>query len=77
MQTRQQNVDDLSTALKRISDGDGYMVRLEQLIARAAERGEATADLSEYLEGMRVLMQSFKTNRDLLIQAIKVTDPKD
>lgn len=74
MPNRAQNVADLAQTLQRIADGEGYIERMEGLIDRAVERGEATAELREYLQGMRVLLQTFKTNRDVLIKAIEALD---
>jgi GAF domain-containing protein len=68
--TRQQRINDLTAMIQRITDGDGYIQRMEGLVARANERGEATAELSRYLEDMRAMQAVFKENRDTLIEAL-------
>jgi hypothetical protein len=77
MATHEQNIQDLAETLQRIADGEGYIARMEALLERATEREEATADLLEYLNGMRDLLRSFKANRDALTAAIQAVAQKD
>lgn len=68
--TRQQRINDLTAMIQRIADGDNIIQRMEDLVARATERGEATAELSRYLQDMRQLQSMFKDNRDGLAAAL-------
>ncbi|RCW64440.1 GAF domain-containing protein [Pseudorhodoferax soli] len=56
--------------IQRIADGDRCIQRMEDLVARAAERGEDTVGLLRYLEDMRLVQGSFKENREVLAQVL-------
>ncbi len=70
MPTRKQRIDDLTATIQRIADGERCIQRMEELVARARERGEEADDVGRYLQDMRILQASFRENRDALVQAL-------
>lgn len=70
MPNRHKSVEELSAIVARIADGESYIQRMEELIERAAARGEDTSHLREYLDEMHVIQRSFRESRDLLQQAL-------
>lgn len=74
MPNRHKSVEELSTVIKRVADGEGCIQRLEELIDRAAARGEDTQHLRDYLDEMHVIQRSFKETRDVLAKALAAPD---
>lgn len=70
MSIHQQRIHDLTATIQRIAAGDQSIQRMEALVARAIERGEAAAELASYLQDMRVVQATFQSDHDALVQAL-------
>lgn len=70
MRTRQQKIDDLAATIQRLANGERCVQRMEALVATATARGDSVDELTAYLEDMRAIQQSFKSNHDALLEAL-------
>jgi GAF domain-containing protein len=68
--TRKPNINDLGATIQRVADGERVIQRMKNLIARATELGEDTAELSLYLEDMCTVQGSFQHSREAMTEAL-------